>query len=66
MMEPVGLQLIQAFKSEVVPLDRLILAKDLFQFLNYILVVRYEQEVLDLGPGTRYKIDLSITPEAIF
>src|SRR5262245_39872776 len=60
---PEGVPLGRAFKSEVFPLDRLDPGGDLLEFLNKILVVDYEQEAFDPGPGERFDLGLAFAEE---
>ncbi|MPZ98681.1 MAG: hypothetical protein GEU80_04935 [Dehalococcoidia bacterium] len=60
-----GLPLIKAFKSDLIPLDRLDPGSDLVQFLSAIFVTDYEQEVFDPGPGGRFEMGLTVADEAV-
>lgn len=67
MTEPIAaVPLLQAFKPEVIPLDRLSPSEDLVDLLNRILVTRYEEELLEPAPAGRFEMDLSVAPEAVF
>lgn len=63
---PAGIPFARAFKSEILPLDRITPSEDLLALLNRILVTRYEESIFEPGPGGRFEIDLSINPEAVF
>ena len=60
---PEGVPLGRAFTSDVFPLDRLDPGGDLLEFLNKIVVVDYEQEAFDPGPGERFDLELAFAEE---
>ncbi len=60
-----GLSLMQAFKSDLFPIDRLDFGGDVNDFLSNIVVTSHTTEELNPGPGDRFEIGLSIVEELI-
>lgn len=66
MTEATGLPLIQAFKLDLFPLDRLDPGSDIGVILSNILVTEYEDEILSPGPGGRFEVGLTVAEEVTF
>jgi hypothetical protein len=54
------------FPPTLIPLDLLNPSEDLGGLLSRIVITGYEEKVLDPGPGSWFKVDIGVAPEAVF